>query len=158
MIIFSELSLRFIHFQNRFCHNAPQSNGANDGNWTRVISLGNWNSAIELHPHMITGNELERRYVKRRRKNLIPCYLLMLIMLKSYRLNFGRRLWFASSSIFRTARSYFCFSVIGWFFFSFSFARRFCFAIFVSFLSKSVYKVYISILNSPTICLTIANQ
>ncbi len=25
--------------------------GADDGNRTRVTSLGSWNSAIELHPH-----------------------------------------------------------------------------------------------------------
>lgn len=29
--------------------------GADDGNRTRVASLGSWNSAIELHPHWITN-------------------------------------------------------------------------------------------------------
>ncbi len=30
-------------------------NGADDGNRTRVVSLGSWNSAIELHPQKKTG-------------------------------------------------------------------------------------------------------
>lgn len=35
--------------------NGKNGNGAGDGNRTRVASLEDWNSTIELHPQGVTG-------------------------------------------------------------------------------------------------------